>query len=97
MKNITILDQSFFDSKKKKSILQKKVFGDTTFHLSKKKFLTRVFDPFPIKLFFFGVRHKKTKKLTAPKIVMFSILFNDSFKKMTASKKYQITPGRSKY
>jgi len=36
MQNITILDQSFFDSKKK-SILQKKVFGYTTFHLSEKK------------------------------------------------------------
>jgi len=87
MQKITILDQSFLDSKKK-SILQKKKFLAINFSsFQKKKFLTRVFDPFPIKLFFSGVRHKKTKKNDCRKIVMFSILVKDcSFKKMTASK-----------
>jgi len=34
MQKITILDKSFFDSKKNQSC---KTFGDTTFHLSKKR------------------------------------------------------------
>jgi len=67
MKNITILDQSFFDSKKKIHLAKKKVFGDTTFHLSKKKILDSGVRSISNKTFFFGMRHKKTKKLTAQK------------------------------
>jgi len=58
--------------------------------------LTRVFDPFPIKLFFWGAT-QKDKKLTAQKSLCYQYFLTTVSKKMTASKKYQITPGRSKY
>jgi len=84
MKNITILDQSFFDSKKIN--LAKKKFLAIQLFIFPKKFLTQVFDPFPIKLFFSGAT-QKDKKIHCTKLVMFSILVNDcSFKKITASK-----------
>jgi len=83
MQNITILVQSFFSPKKKSILQKKKVFGYTTFHLAKKKFLTRVYDPFSIKLFFseFG----KKKKLTASDLMFLNTFSDCSFKKTPAS------------
>jgi len=80
MQNITILDQSFFDSKKNQSC-KKKVFGDKTFHLSKKKILDSGVGSISNKTFFFGVRHKKTKKLTAQNSLCFQYLLTTAVSK----------------